>query len=153
MGYPIILKPRDGAGASATWRVDKERELEHAMHDMGVIHGHSIAVEEFIEGHEGFYDTMTAGGNISHEFISHYYPNVLEAMRTRWISPVIIHTNRMDAPGSGSKRSWPAHDPENGTRHSTDSHGMVFWRQRSEIFRNRSASSWSWTLGYLLCSK
>jgi hypothetical protein len=29
------------------------------MHDTGVIHGHSIAVEEFIEGHEGFYDTMT----------------------------------------------------------------------------------------------
>jgi len=99
VGYPLILKPRDGAGASSTWRVDRESELDQAMHDTGVIHGHSIAVEEFIEGHEGFYDTMTAGGNISHEFISHYYPNVLEAMRTRWISPVIIHTNRMDAPG------------------------------------------------------
>ena len=30
------------------------------------------------------------------EFISHYYPNVLEAMRTRWISPVFITTNRID---------------------------------------------------------
>ncbi|HRD84750.1 MAG TPA: hypothetical protein PLF63_06225, partial [Rubrivivax sp.] len=29
-------------------------------------------------------------------FVSHYYPNVLEAMRTRWISPQIVSTNRVD---------------------------------------------------------
>ncbi len=29
------------------------------------------------------------------DFISHYYPNVLEAMRTRWISPQIISSNRI----------------------------------------------------------
>ena len=28
--------------------------------------------------------------------MSHYYPNVLEAMRTRWISPQFISTNRID---------------------------------------------------------
>jgi len=30
------------------------------------------------------------------DFVSHYYPNVLEAMRTRWISPEFISTNRID---------------------------------------------------------
>jgi hypothetical protein len=30
------------------------------------------------------------------DFVSHYYPNVLEAMRTRWISPQFIATNRVD---------------------------------------------------------
>ena len=99
VGYPIILKPRSGAGASSTWRVNDESELGPALEDTGVAQGHSVAVEEFIQGHEGFYDTMTVKGKIAHEFISHYYPNVLEAMRTRWISPVIITTNRMDAPG------------------------------------------------------
>jgi hypothetical protein len=34
-----------------------------------------------------------------HEFVTHYYPNVLEAMRTRWISPQFVTTNRVDAPG------------------------------------------------------
>jgi hypothetical protein len=34
-----------------------------------------------------------------HEFITHYYPNVLEAMRTRWISPQFITTNRIGAEG------------------------------------------------------
>ncbi len=99
VGYPIIMKPRDGAGAAITWLVRSENELGPALHDTGVAQGHSIAVEEFIEGHEGFYDTITVGEEVAHEFVSHYYPNVLEAMRTRWISPVIITTNRLDSPG------------------------------------------------------
>ena len=99
VGYPIILKPRGGAGANATWKVSSDEELGPALQDTGVNGGQSIAVEEFIEGHEGFYDTMTVGGQIAHEFISHYYPNVLHAMRSRSVSPVIITTNRIDSPG------------------------------------------------------
>ncbi|MEM7799943.1 MAG: ATPase [Chloroflexota bacterium] len=93
-GYPLIIKPRDGAGANQTWRLDSEAELAHIVYETGLAHGHSIAVEEFIEGHEGFYDTLIVNGEIRHDFISHYYPNVLEAMRHRWISPLIICTNR-----------------------------------------------------------
>lgn len=99
MGYPIIIKPRAAAGASGTWRVNGENELGSVLQQCGVAQGNSVALEEFIEGHEGFYDTITVGGKVAHDFISHYYPGVLEAMRTRWISPVIITTNRMDAPG------------------------------------------------------
>lgn len=99
VGYPLIIKPRDGAGAAKTWRVNSEAELPPALADTGVGRGGSVAVEEFIEGHEGFYDTITVGGKPAHEFISHYYPGVLEAMRTRWISPVIIATNRINEPG------------------------------------------------------
>jgi hypothetical protein len=38
-------------------------------------------------------------GDVHHEFITHYYPNVLQAMRERWISPQMVTTNRIDAPG------------------------------------------------------
>ena len=55
-----------------------------------------ISVEEFVEGHAGFWDTLTVNGEVAHEFISHYYPGVLEAMRTQWISPQIVTTNRAD---------------------------------------------------------
>jgi phosphoribosylaminoimidazole carboxylase (NCAIR synthetase) len=98
VGYPLILKPRDAAGAAGTWRANNAAELEQAIRASGAADGASIAVEEFIEGHEGFYDTLSVNGHIAHDFISHYYPNVLEAMRTRWISPQIIATNRMDTP-------------------------------------------------------
>ena len=97
VGYPLILKPRDGAGASGTRRVESDAELEEGLAALRVGRGGNIAVEEFIEGHEGFYDTITIGGRVTHEFVCHYYPNVLEAMRTRWISPQFIATNRIDA--------------------------------------------------------
>ncbi len=95
VGYPLIVKPRSGAGASGTVRVDSDEELERALIGAHVPQGADVAVEEFIEGHEAFYDTITIGGSVAHEFITHYYPNVLEAMRTRWISPQFITTNRL----------------------------------------------------------
>jgi Carbamoyl-phosphate synthase L chain, ATP binding domain len=98
VGFPIILKPRAGAGASGAVRVDSVNELEPALRALGMGNpGWSIAIEEFIEGHEGFYDTLSIGGQVVHDFVSHYYPNVLEAMRTRWISPQFIATNRIDS--------------------------------------------------------
>ncbi len=96
VGYPLILKPRAAAGASGTYRVDDHDRLAEVLHLFGVGRGGSVAAEEFIEGHEGFYDTLTVNGVVQHEFITHYYPNVLEAMRTRWISPQFITTNRID---------------------------------------------------------
>jgi formate-dependent phosphoribosylglycinamide formyltransferase (GAR transformylase) len=100
VGFPLIVKPRDSAGASGTVRVDNPGELEAAIASFGVARGRSVAVEEFVEGHEGVYDTITIGGQVVHEFAAHYYPNVLEAMRTRWISAQVVATNRIDsAPG------------------------------------------------------
>lgn len=99
VGYPLIIKPRSAAGASGTVKVDNDAEMEAAMPGLGFQYGNSVAVEEFIEGHEGFYDTISVGGRVALEFASHYYPNVLEAMRTRWISPVFITTNRIDSSG------------------------------------------------------
>jgi carbamoylphosphate synthase large subunit len=96
VGFPIILKPRSGAGASGTMRAEDSAGLEHALGVFGGQGVESIAVEEFIEGHEGFYDTITINGQVALDFASHYYPNVLEAMRTRWISPEFISTNRID---------------------------------------------------------
>jgi hypothetical protein len=95
-GYPLILKPRSGAGASGTMRVDSDAALDSALGVFGGQGADSIAVEEFIEGHEGFYDTIAVGGRVAVDFASHYFPNVLEAMRTRWISPEFISTNRVD---------------------------------------------------------
>jgi formate-dependent phosphoribosylglycinamide formyltransferase (GAR transformylase) len=100
VGYPLILKPRDSAGASGTSRVSNDAELEEAIRTSGLANGRSVAIEEFIEGHEGVFDTLSIDGHVAHEFAIHYFPNVLEAMRTRWISPQVVSTNRVEsAPG------------------------------------------------------
>jgi formate-dependent phosphoribosylglycinamide formyltransferase (GAR transformylase) len=95
VGFPLILKPRSGAGAQGTVRVDSMDELRAALGAFGG--ADSIAVEEFVEGHEGFYDTIAIDGRVAHDWVTHYYPNVLEAMRHRWISPQFVTTNRIGA--------------------------------------------------------
>ena len=94
VGYPLVLKPRAGAGAQGTVRVDSDADLEMALESFEG--EESIAVEEFVEGHEGFYDTITVDGQVVHDWATHYYPTVLEAMRHRWISPQFVTTNRID---------------------------------------------------------
>ncbi len=97
VGFPIILKPRAAAGAAGTFRVDGEEELERVLEPAGLNRGHDVAVEEFVEGHEAFYDTLTIDGRPAAEFVSHYYPGVLEAMRDRSVSPCFVASNRIDA--------------------------------------------------------
>jgi carbamoylphosphate synthase large subunit len=99
VGYPLIIKPPAGAGAAGTYRVKDASELEQVIVESGLANGQAVAIEEFIEGHEGYIDTLTIDGEVAHEFITHYYPNVLEAMRKRWISPQMVTTNRIEAPG------------------------------------------------------
>jgi phosphoribosylaminoimidazole carboxylase (NCAIR synthetase) len=99
VGYPLIIKPPAGAGASGTWKVRDDNDLERVIWECGLADGAEVAIEEFIEGHEGYLDTLTINGEVVHEFITHYYPNVLTAMRERWISPQMITTNRIEAPG------------------------------------------------------
>src|SRR5579871_3038835 len=50
-GYPLILKPRSGAGALDTVRVDDPGALDQALSVFGGQSVDSIAVEEFVEGH------------------------------------------------------------------------------------------------------
>ncbi len=97
VGFPLVVKPRAAAGAAGTYRADGVDDLSSILELTGVGRGGEVAVEEFNEGHEAFYDTITIGGEIVHDFVTHYYPNVLEAMRTRWISPQFITTNRIDS--------------------------------------------------------
>ncbi len=96
-GFPLILKPRSALGGLGTYRVDNVIELETAARKLGADRGASVAVEEFVEGHEGFYDTLSVDGEPVHEFVSHYYPSVLEALTRRDVAPQIAATNRVDA--------------------------------------------------------
>jgi hypothetical protein len=96
VGFPLAVKPRAGLGSIGARRVDGPDDLLAAARALGVDQGRSVAVEEWIEGHEGFYDTVTIGGQVAHEFVAHYYPPVLQALGDRAIAPQIASTNRVD---------------------------------------------------------
>ena len=104
VGYPLVLKPRGGLGGLGTFRAGDAGELLAAARQLGVDRGRSAAVEEFVEGHEGFYDTVAVGGRPVHEFVAHYYPPVLPALADRRIAPQIAATNRVESDGYGELR-------------------------------------------------
>ena len=64
---PLIVKPRDGAGASGA--VPRRLATPSSSRALpasasGCSPAARVAVEEFIEGHEGFYDTLTVDGEV-----------------------------------------------------------------------------------------
>jgi len=97
-GYPVIVKPIAGFGALSTFRCGDAAELERALQQMKGAPPR-VAIEEFVEGHEGFFDSMCDGDGVRHEFASHYFPGCLEAAQHRWISPQIAVTNRVEQGG------------------------------------------------------
>lgn len=107
LGFPVILKPRDGAGAAGTYKCTDAASLEAAISASRLdAPGVDLTMEEFLEGHEGFFDTLTVGGQVVFEGISHYFPGVLEAMRNRSVNPMIVATNRVEAESYGELRRF-----------------------------------------------
>jgi biotin carboxylase len=99
-GYPVVAKPIAGFGSLATFRCADAAELERALERLKPDAKKPVAIEEFIEGHEGFFDCLVGGEDgIRHEFAAHYYPGCLEATQQRWVSPQIAVTNRIEHGG------------------------------------------------------
>ena len=65
VGYPIILKPAAGAGASGADARQQADELERRSPAAASTTGRQVAVEEFVEGHEGFFDTIAIDGEVA----------------------------------------------------------------------------------------
>ncbi|MDH3283793.1 MAG: ATP-grasp domain-containing protein [Acidobacteriota bacterium] len=96
IGYPLIVKPIAGAGATDTYRVDDDRELDQAL--ARVRHVPEISVEEFVEGDELTFDTICAEGRILYFNMCWYRPRPLEGKLKEWISPQAISLRDVDAP-------------------------------------------------------
>ena len=97
VGYPLIVKPIDGAGSADTYRAGSAAELD-AILPM-IRHVPQVSVEEFIDGEEFTYDTICAGGQVLFENICQYHPRPLITVMHEWISPVTVALRDLDAPG------------------------------------------------------
>jgi biotin carboxylase len=84
-GFPMVLKPPAGMGAKATFRVRTLDELKNAVAGMGASREHPVLAEEFLQGKEGSFDTITLNGVPQVASISHYVPTPLEVLENPWI--------------------------------------------------------------------
>ncbi len=96
VGFPLIIKPVAGAGSADTWRCNDFAELDRAL--AATRHVAEVSVEEFIVGDEYTYETICIDGRPVHESSTRYLPNVLDARRHQWISPIIMGIRDMNAP-------------------------------------------------------
>ena len=106
VGYPLIVKPVDGAGSADTFRADSAADLDAIL--PGLRHVPQVSVEEFIDAEEFTYDTICADGNILVENICQYHPRPLMTKMHEWISPITMALRDLDAPGLAGGRELGA---------------------------------------------
>jgi biotin carboxylase len=97
VGFPLIVKPIDGAGSADTYRADSAADLD-AILPM-VRHVPQVSVEEFIDAEEFTYDTICADGRVLVENICQYHPRPLLTKMHEWISPITMALRDLDEPG------------------------------------------------------
>ena len=96
VGYPRVLKPPEGAGAKATFRVDDPGQLGQALEVLAPAAGREVLVEEFITGEEHSFDTVSIGGRPVWHSISRYAPTPLEVLRNPWIQWCVLVVREVD---------------------------------------------------------
>jgi hypothetical protein len=96
VGYPLIVKPIDGAGSADTYRLDSGQELGEVLPLLR--HVPEVSVEEFIDGEEFTYDTVCADGSILFDSVMWYRPRPLQMKMHEWISPTSIVLRDLSVP-------------------------------------------------------
>ena len=88
IGYPLVVKPIAGAGSADTYRVDDPRALEEVLPRLR--HVDEVSIEEFVDGEEYTFDTVSIDGEIAYWNVSWYRPRPLVGRSVEWISPQTV---------------------------------------------------------------
>ncbi|MBK7876889.1 MAG: ATP-grasp domain-containing protein [Planctomycetes bacterium] len=98
VGYPLVVKPPAGAGARNTSRVNSRAELDAALRSMPPHRDAPVLFEEFIQGEEYSFDSVTLGGRHVFHSISSYSPAPLDVLQNPWIQWAVYLPRRIDDP-------------------------------------------------------
>lgn len=96
IGFPVIIKPIDGAGSADTYRVSSRDELRDVVPRLQ--HVPRVSVEEFIDAEEYTFDTITINGEVAFYSVAVYRPRPLIARSNEWISPQVVALRDVDDP-------------------------------------------------------
>lgn len=96
VGYPLIVKPIAGAGSADTYRVENELELDRVL--AATKHVAEVSVEEFIDGEEFTFDTVSKAGVPLYHNVAQYLPKPLTARSIESINPIIITVKDLAQP-------------------------------------------------------
>ncbi|MEQ1568473.1 MAG: ATPase [Myxococcota bacterium] len=104
VGYPVMLKPKVSAGLLVDLhRLDDAESLVAAV--SRVSDPRHYLLEPFVQGHEGFFDSLVVDGEVVFEAATHFYPGVRAALTDASINPIVVHTNRLHEDGYAELRA------------------------------------------------
>ena len=98
VGYPIVLKPREGVGAAITFRVDTPEDLEDALATVRPTPQRPAVAEEFITGDEHSFEVVSVAGTPIWHSLTRYDPPPLDVLRNPWIQWTVLLPREIDAP-------------------------------------------------------
>ena len=97
-GFPVIIKPPDGAGAKGTFRCENAGQLNECWQHLNPGPQNPVVIEEFIVGKEYSFDSICLQGQLIWSSISHYSPGPLEVVREPWIQWCVMIPREFDLP-------------------------------------------------------
>ncbi|MBM4060253.1 MAG: ATP-grasp domain-containing protein [Planctomycetes bacterium] len=100
-GYPVVAKPPAGAGARATARCADEGALRRFLADAHAGAGREVLLEEFVQGQEFSFDSVTLHGRHVFHSVSCYLPTPLWVMENPWIQWCVVLPRDVAGPEYG----------------------------------------------------
>lgn len=98
VGYPLVIKPLEGAGAKATFRADDDKQLAGALLQVRPADNRPAIIEEFVVGQEHSFETVCIDGKPVWWSLTRYLPNPLDAVRNPWIQWCVLLPREVDSP-------------------------------------------------------
>ena len=130
VGYPMVAKPPDGAGAKATFRLDNDADFESWLVAARQDQEEVWLLEEFLTGREHTFDSVTLGGETIWASISDYRPPPLEVLRTPWVQWTVLLPRDVSGPEyAGIRTAGPAALRALGV---TDAFSHMEWFERPD---------------------
>ncbi len=108
VGYPIVVKPPDGAGAKGTYSVEDAAALEEILHRHPPHPRRPLLAEEFIRGSEHSFDGVSLDGCLVWHSLTHYLPTPLDVVRNPWIQWCVLLPREVDDPAYNDIRQAAA---------------------------------------------
>ena len=103
IGFPVIVKPIDGAGSESTYKVMSRDQLDAVLPALRSVT--EVSVEEFVEGDDMTFDTLCVNGEVQHYSIATYIPRALFMKENEWVSPITMVVRDPDTPDLAEGRT------------------------------------------------
>lgn len=122
VGFPLCVKPIDGAASQATFKVENAGVLEEILHASAPNSSRPLQIEEFVTGEEHSFETLSVNGKHLWHSLTHYEPTPLNVMQNPWIqwriySPKEVTSKKYNDIKKAAKKALDCLGMETGLTH------------------------------------